>query len=291
MPLTLTPVHRRWPLALLGGCALASAMSARADEAAPEPAAEAPSRFAYQVGLAASYKPTYTGSDRMDWGVRPVVGLRWGRLRLTSSQANLIDGLSDGSRAAGASYTLVDSARWTSGVALRFDNGRSSGDDPRLAGLPDVRATVRARVYGRYSFDASAVDQRAVGATLSTDLLGRGGGVTASLDLSRRVRLTPSVQWTHGIGVGAGNATNLMSYVGVPAASAAVSGLPAYTPGAGLTDVHLGTGLTWLLHPRWRIGGAVNASHFLGPVADSPLTLRSGNWGVVFGLVYISGQD
>lgn len=245
----------------------------------------------YQIGLATAWKPSFAGSDNYDVSARPVVGLRWGRFRLTSSQANLIEGPADGSRAPGASVSLVESSRWSSGLALRYDKGRSPSDDPRLAALPEVRSTLRARLYGRYALDGEADDQRALSAALSGDLLGRDGGVTLSVDLSRRVALSPSLRWTQGIGLGAADATYLRSHHGVPAASAAAAGLPAYSPGAGLTDAHVGTGLTWRVHPNWRLGGTVGLTYLLGPAADSPLTQRRSSVGLVVGLVYISSPD
>jgi MipA family protein len=267
------------------GCLLA--LPSRAEDADTVPAAA----FSYQIGLATAWKPTYAGSDRYEVSARPVIGLRWGRFRLTSSQANLIEGPGDGSRSPGASLSLLESSRWSSGLALRHDKGRSPSDDPRLAALPALRSTLRARLYGRYALDSQAGDQRALGAALSSDLLGRDGGVTLSVDLSRRVALSPTLRWTQGIGLGAADATYMRGHHGVPADSATAAGLPAYRPGGGLTDVHLGTGLTWRVAPSWRVGGTLGFSHLLGPAADSPLTERRSSVGLVLGLVYLSDPD
>lgn len=271
-------------------CLLVGGLAGAQEAPAPEPAASGAS-FSYQLGLATSYSPNYPGSDHMGWGARPVVSLQWGRLRITSSQANLIEGPADGSRAAGASLSFVESARWSSGVALRYDNGRDSDKDPHLLGLPPVRNTLRARLYGRYTFEGTAEDRRSVGATLNSDVLGREGGSTLSLDLSRRLALSPELRWTQGVGITAADATYLRSHHGVSAAAAQASGLPVYVPGAGLVDVHVGTGLTWRLHERWRVGGTLGVSHLLGPVADSPLTFRRTSLSLVLGLVYISRPD
>lgn len=259
-----------------------------ADTDTVDPAADA---FSYQIGLAAAWKPSYAGSDNYDVSARPLFGLRWGRFRLTSSQANLIEGPSDGSRAPGASVSLVESTRWSSGLALRYDKGRSSSDDPRLAALPDLRSTLRARLYGRYALDSEPGDQRALGAALTGDLLGRDGGVTLSVDLSRRVALSPTLHWTQGIGLSAADATYMRSHHGVPAESAAAAGLPAYQPGAGLTDAHVGTGLTWRLAPNWRVGSTIGYTYLLGPAADSPLSVRRSSVGLVLGVVYLSDPD
>jgi len=277
-----------WVVAGLAGWLSLPCAAAEAD---PDTAGANADVFSYQIGLATAWKPSYAGSDNYDVSARPVLGLRWGRFRLTSSQANLIEGPSDGSRAPGASVSLVESTRWSSGLALRYDKGRSPSDDPRLAALPEVRTTLRARLYGRYALDSEPGDQRALGAALSGDLLGRDGGVTLSVDLSRRVALSPTLRWTQGVGIGAADATYMRSHHGVPAESAAAAGLPAYQPGAGLTDAHVGTGLTWRLAPNWRVGGTIGYTYLMGPAADSPLTLKRGSLGLVLGLVYISDPD
>lgn len=273
----------------------ASAPAPSADEAAgasdPAPTDAASRPLSYQIGVAVSWRPTYAGSTRMDLGARPVLSLQWGRFRITSSQAGLVEGPPDGSSAAGAGVALVDNARWSSGAVLRVDNGRAASDDPRLAGLPEVRRTVRGRFFARYTLDGAAADQRALGASLSTDLLNRQGGTTVSLDASRRVQLAPSVRWTHGIGVSAADGVYMRSHYGVPASVAPNVGLRAYEPGAGLVDLHLGTGLIWRVHERWRVGGALTVARLLGPALASPLTQGRMSHGVVIGLAYISGRD
>ncbi|MBN8489509.1 MAG: MipA/OmpV family protein [Burkholderiales bacterium] len=280
---TLTPLRKRRPhLALAAlACLLAPTLQAAEDSGT----------LRYQIGLATAWKPSYAGSDTHDVSSRPVIGLRWGRFRLTSSQASLIEGPSDGSRAPGASLSLVESSRWSSGLALRYDKGRSADDDPRLAALPALRDTLRARLYGRYALDGEADDQRALSASLTGDLLGRRGGMTLSVDLSRRVSLSPTLRWTQGIGVAAADTTYLRSHHGVPADSATAAGLPAYRPSAGLTDLHAGTGLTWRAHRHWRLGGLVTVTHLLGPAAASPLTLQRTSASLVVGLVYLNDPD
>lgn len=257
--------------------------------APPLPAAQA--AFRYQLGLALSTGPTYSGASSMGVNLRPVSYLQWGRLRLSSSVAGLVEGPSDAGRSSGASLSLTESARWSTGVGLRTDRGRSSADDPRLAGLPDVKPTLRGRAYAAYRFEGRADDSRGASLTLSTDLLGRGGGTVLSLDLSRQVRWTPAWRWSHGLGLNLADGIYMRSYHGVSAEAAVATGLPAYRPGAGLADLHAGTGVTWRLDPRWRVGGSVNLGWQMGPAAASPLTQRRFGYGLALGLVYISQDD
>lgn len=265
-----------------------AAPPARAEEPDPD-AWPRPSLAQLQIGGALSWRPTYPGSDRMGWGLRPVVALQWGRLRLSSSQANLIESPADGSRTAGASLSLLDTPAWSSGVALRWDNGRDGGGDPRLAGLPPVPSTLRARATLRHGLEAPADERRSVSLTVSGDLANRRGGMTLALDGGRSLALTPEWRWTQSLGVSAADATYLRSHHGVPAGSA--SPLPVWQPGGGWLDLHASTGLTWRLHRHWRVGGTVSVQHLLGGAADSPLTVRRTGAGLVLGLVYIAGPD
>ena len=73
------------------------------------------------------------------------------------------------------------------------------------------------------------------------------------------------------MGLSAGDAQNLRSYFGVPESAVAASGKPAYTPGAGLRDLHAGVSFTRPLSKHWFVFGGTGASHLLGPAADSPL--------------------
>lgn len=286
-----SPARRR------GGAAVATLLLAALCGAAPPARAEEPDPDAWprpslaqlQIGGALSWRPTYPGSDRMGWGLRPVVALQWGRLRLSSSQANLIESPADGSRTAGASLSLLDTPAWSSGVALRWDNGRDGGGDPRLFGLPPVPSTLRARAYLRHGLEAPADERRSVSLTVSGDLANRRGGMTLALDGGRSLALTPEWRWTQSLGVSAADATYLRSHHGVPAGSA--SPLPVWQPGGGWLDLHASTGLTWRLHRHWRVGGTVSVQHLLGGAADSPLTVRRTGAGLVLGLVYIAGPD
>jgi outer membrane protein len=291
-----------WATSLL--CAHAMAQGAAPEVAAPADAPEAAvatpeqvapppptTPFRYQVGAALSFGPTYTGSATMGLSLRPVTYLQWGRLRLSSSKAGLVEAPADAGRSSGASLSLTESTRWSTGVGLRTDHGRSSADDPRLAGLPDVKATLRGRAYAAYRFEGRAEDSRGASLALSTDLLQRGGGTVLSFDLSRQVRWTPAWRWSHGLGLKLADGSYMRSYHGVSAEAAAASGLPAYRPGAGLADLHAGTGLTWRLDPRWRVGAALNMAWQMGPVAASPLTERRFGYGLALGLIYISQDD
>lgn len=250
--------------------ALALGQPALAQQAPPaeqEPESQ-PAR--YLLGASVASRPEYDGASTRQTKLKPLWAVQWGRWRISTSGGSAILGFGRDAGGAGASTLLIDSSKLRLGVALRMDSGRNSGDSSTTQGLPDVKRTLRARLYANYSL---APDWN-LSANLSQDLLGRKGGLTAGADLGWRFYRSPTLEWASGVGVSAGDAQNLRSYFGVPESAVAASGKPAYTPGAGLRDLHAGVSFTRPLSKHWFAFGGAGASHLLGPAADSPLVQR-----------------
>ena len=222
----------------------------------------------YLLGASIATRPEYDGASSHQTKLKPLWALQWGRWRISTSGGSALLGFGREGGGAGASTLLIDRSRLRLGVALRVDSGRNSGDSSTTQGLPDVKRTLRARLFANYSL---APDWN-LGANISQDLLGRKGGLTAGLDLGWRFYRSPTLEWASGVGVSAGNATNMSSYFGVPESAVATSGKPAYAPGAGLRDLHAGVSFTRPLSKHWFAFGGVGASYLLGPAAHSPLT-------------------
>lgn len=249
-------------LAILATLVVAGAAHAQA----PAPPVENPSAR-YLLGAAVVTQPEYDGASRHETKLRPLWALKFGRVRFSTSGAGGLLGFGHEESAGGASTQFIDTDKIRLGVSLRMDSGRSSGDASTTRGLPDVHRTLRARLFANYSFTKNFN----LGATLSQDLLGRHGGMTLGADLGWRFYRSPTLEWTSGIGLSAGSAQNLRSYFGVPESAVAASGKPAYEPGAGLRDVHMGVGFIRPLSKHWIAYGNAGITRLLGPVADSPL--------------------
>lgn len=241
-----------------------------AQQAEQEPETQ-PAR--YLLGASVASGPEYDGASARQTKLKPLWALQWGRWRISTSGGSAILGFgrdTGGAGGAGASTLLIDRSRLRLGVALRMESGRNSSDSSTTQGLPDVKRTLRARLYVNYSL---APDWN-LGANLSQDLLGRQGGLSGRVDLGWRFYRSPTLEWAAGLGVSAGNAQNLRSYFGVPASAVAASGKPAYEPGGGLRDLHGGVSFTRPLNKHWFVFGGAGGSRLLGPAADSPLTQR-----------------
>lgn len=256
---------------LLAACTIG--LPARAQQ--PDPEAE-PAR--YLIGASVSSRPEYDGASARQTRLNLLWALKIGRWRISTSGASALLGFGRESAGPGASTQLIETGRLRLGLALRVDNGRSSGDAGTTRGLPDVKRTLRARLYADYSL---APDLN-LGAALSRDLLGHGGGLNAGADLGWRFYRSATLEWTGGIGISAADAQNMRSYFGVPETAVAASGKPAYAPGAGLRDVHAGVGFTRPFARHWLVFGSAGASRMLGPAARSPLVeKRDGSYATV----------
>lgn len=262
---------------LLPVIACLAAASVRAEEREQE---DPPSR--YLLGLSVANSPEYEGARQRETKLRPVWAAKFGRIRITTAGGSSLLGFGREGAGAGASTQLIDTDRWRLGLSASVDGGRDSDDASTTRGLPDVKRTLRAKLYVNYTL---ARDWN-LGASASQDVLGRKGGLTTSLDLGWRFYRSATTEWTTGAGITAANGVFMRSYFGVPASASAASGKPAYEPGAGLKDVHYGLNFKHAMSKHWFVFGGAGVSRLLGPAADSPLVEKHGGHGASIGLAW-----
>jgi MipA family protein len=295
-PECMTFAHRIKPLLLGFGAGLvvhtASAQSTQAE--APEPAASepqiepvkpSPSNWSYVVGMTLVDGPPYPGAGFTDLKLRPLLAVKIGRWRLSTSHASSIMGFASDNGGAGASTDLFESKRWHFGLSLRIDRGRKSSEAPRLAGLPDIDQTLRARVYANYRLTPHWTSQTSA----SQDLLGRGGGLVlrqgVGYAMPFKVADMPS-EWSVGLGVSWADRRQLKIRYGITPEQSQATGLPAFEPKAGWFDQSVGIGVTTAISPRWVIFASITSSALLGDAARSPLTLGRSSHQTSVGLAY-----
>jgi len=245
-------------------------------------AAHADDELNYAIGLQVRNQPDYPGSDVRKTSVKPVWALRWKRLRLSTGGGSMLMGFGSTVYGPGASADLLKRDKLRIGISLRFDNGRNSNDAQATRGLPDVRRTLRGRLFFSYALD----EDLQWSASASQDLLGHGGGLVLSTDLSKRLFRDAYSEWSVGGGISAGNGTQMRSYFGVRPEDVQASGLPAYVPGAGLRDAWAGVSYTRLLNRHWIMQATAGGSRQLGPAASSPLTRQAAAAGFAVSLAY-----
>jgi len=87
-------------------------------------------------------------------------------------------------------------------------------------------------------------------------------------------------------GVGVVNRQYNATYFGVTADEAARSRFPAYEPGGGLQDLHLGARWNWVFTPSWMLTSSLQARRLLGSASRSPLTERPAELTVSTAIAY-----
>jgi outer membrane protein len=235
------------------------------------------------LGLSTAYVPEYEGSNRRVLKFRPLWAWQHGRYRISTSGAGavLAFGIATPDTGAGASADFIRTDKLRFGAALRIDNGRSSSDSVDLAGVPDIRRTVRARAFVSYALDA----HWGAAASLSQDILGRQGGALGSIDLGYHARLGEKTEWSAGLGMRFGDHRYMMTRYGVPP-EAALPDRPAFDAGAGIETITAGVGITSALTPRWILFGTLGGESLRGSAAASPLTRSSTGSAVTIGIAY-----
>lgn len=237
------------------------------------------SRLTYLIGAGLRSSPAYSGAAGHKLGASPVWLISYGRFKLSTGGANALLGYGAEMGGSGATATLLSQRNLQLNASLGFDNGRSSADDPRLAGLPDVRRTVT----GRLGLGLALGYGWSFGAGLTQDLLGRDAGSQIDTSLSYTWQATAQTRIVLGTGASWGNGTYMNSHYGVPAGASA---LPAFQAGAGLYSGSLGMSFTSALTPHWLVYGGLGRTQLRGPARESPLTLRPGSWSANIGVAY-----
>lgn len=267
-----------WVLPGLSAAQQAAATDAAVAQA-PEVESDAPVRH-YLLGAALTSSQSHVGSDGRELGLQPVWGFWAGRYRLSSGRASSLwqvgrETVVD----AGLSTTLVSHSDWSLGAALSWDAGRDSGDEPLLAGVPDLRSTLRGKVSVGYAF----APRWSLGLSSSHDLLGRDGGGRYSASLGYRQPLSERAYWDASLSASWGNRDYMRGHYGIPAAAAP---RPAYSLDGGIEGMGLGWSFTTAINHNWVAYAGWNLSRLMGDAGRSPVVGARQVWGASAGVAY-----
>lgn len=227
----------------------------------------------YALGLAVIDAPTYAGGAGRELKLRPLWSVRYGRFRLSGARSSGLLGAPTTEKHSGASADLIDSDRWKLNLGLRFDSGRQPGDDPALAGLPEIRSTLRGRLNAGWNLGGGF----STSAAYSADLLGRGGGGQLGWGLGYGWAPWPAAKASVGVGATWADRQHMQTYFGIAPDVARRTGRTAYDAGAGLLEFHTGAVLQMPLGSRWTLVGGLALAQLQGDAAASPLTRKASN--------------
>ena len=233
----------------------------------------------YLIGAALSSSQDHVGSDGRELGLQPILGFWFGRYRLSTGRASSLWNVGRATVVdPGLSTTLVSHSDWSLGASLNWDGGRKSGDDPLLAGVPDLRSTLRGKLSVGYAF----APRWSLGLSSSHDLLGREGGGRYSASLGYRQPLSELSYWDASLAVTWGNRDYMRSHYGIPASGQRA----AYQLDGGIEGMSLGLGYTTAINHNWVSYAGLSLSRLLGDAGSSPVVGSRQVWGASVGVAY-----
>ena len=241
-------------------------------------AQEAAPKFEGAAGLILQYKPAFSGSS--DFKLKPQLAgfLRYGRFTITGAGGFTTKRQDEVDRGVDAELVRRDSVRVN--LSLRFDGGRKESDSSQLAGMGDIRPTVRGQVTLRWK----PVPEWELSAGTSVDVLIRVGGYLLSAGAARTFVIDGRQRVILGAGVSGAGDRYLQAWYGVTPEQSAASGYAVYTPREGLRDMAASATYRIEINPQWAAFAGGSASRLLGPAAESPLTRQRNGWALNAGI-------
>lgn len=213
--------------------------------------AQAQDGLSFTLGLGVSSGPDYVGADSYGVGLSRKISLK--RFSLGPLSFGPPD---DGSERLGFGLR----------GAFRTVGARSAENNPELAGLNDVRSSVEIG----FGLGYEAEDWRAF-AALRHGIIGHDG-VVAELGADWKAVTGPRLNLSIGPRLFYGSGAYTRTYFGVTADEALASGLPAFTPDAGLVSAGIAIGATYALGGDWALEGSLTLDRLQGDAAASPIT-------------------
>lgn len=217
------------------------------------------------VGL---YGPDYQGARDSGFSARPGFFVRYGRI--TASSGGGFAARRQDAELRGLGVDLARGDAFDLSLGLRMDSGRDEDSSPALAGLGDVKRTLRARLGGSWRF---APDWQLSG-NWTVDAFARGGGNVVDLKLQHDWALAPRMMLSSSVSIALGGDRYMQTWFGVTPEQSARSGLPVYEPHLGLRDFSLAVSLKAEVGHHWVFIGGPGMTRMLGPAAKSPLVQR-----------------
>jgi outer membrane scaffolding protein for murein synthesis (MipA/OmpV family) len=204
------------------------------------------------LGLGAMMQPDFEGARRYEPEPSGILDIRYRDIAF----------LSDGE---GLGVNLLHGLGYRAGVAISYDLGRDTHNDPRLQHLADVSPAPEPKLFAQYflvPFVLTANLRQAIGG--HNGLIGDVGAyVPLPVADDAYLFIGPSLTMADG--------QYMRSYFNVSAADAASSGLAPFSAQGGLKNATLGATGVWLLGDHWLLIGTGAWERLLGDAAQSPI--------------------
>lgn len=257
---------------------IVSTLTCAAVVRAEEPPAPPADKVEGAVGVVLQYRPAFSGSS--DFKLKPELAgfLRYGRLTITGAGGFTTRRQDEVERGLDAELVRREGLRVN--LSLRFDRGRNESVSTQLAGMGDIRPTVRARLGLQWAI----APRWQASLSTSVDALNRVGGYVVGAGLTYTQPIDARQRLIYGASLQGAGDRYLQAWYGVTPSQSAASGYPVYAATEGLTEA--GIGATWRIEidPQWAAFAGASASRLLGAAAASPLTRQRTGWAVSSGV-------
>ncbi len=218
-----------------------------------------------RVGVATSFQPRFTGSDRYHLVAGPSVDVRYKDLFFLSSGE-------------GFGVNFVQGENWRMSLAAVYDLGRRGQNDPQeLNGLGNINPAPGLKLSGEY------VVSKNFPLVLRADIRRYFGGSNGWIgDLGAYLPMPGSTKqffWFAGPNVTLADSNYMNSWFGVNQEQAAHSQYPQYHASAGFRSVGFGVSMIWLFNKHWFATADGAFEQLVGSAGNSPIA-RSRSTGV-----------
>jgi outer membrane scaffolding protein for murein synthesis (MipA/OmpV family) len=210
-------------------------------------------RWRVTLGAGAALQPNFEGAKRDEVDPSPVIDIRYRDIAF----------LSDGE---GIGVNLLHGPGYRAGIAVAYDLGRDTHDDPRLRGLPNLAFAPEPELFAQYFL---------LPVMLTADLRKAIGGADGVIgDVGAYVPLPVAKQTYLFVGPSLTLASRryMSSYFGVGEEASASSGLAPFAAHGGFKNVTLGATAVHMLGAHWLLIGEGAYERLLGSAAQSPIT-------------------
>jgi MipA family protein len=246
-------------------CTFAASTAMAYDEVASEIAANA-GGF---LGLGATYRPDYEGSDNYEAKIAA-----YGRYNTESGRYISLGGTSGSERAARLKMNILTSkTSWEIGpvVQYRFKRG-GDVENNKVSKMQTVPNEQEAGGFVGYHAGELFLSMTGV-----YDISGESNGTLFYFNGIYRLPVNERFEMAAGAQTTWASDDWMESYFGVSGPNAASSGLPKYSAGSGLKDAGVGLTGHYKFTKTWGMIGNVSYTRMLNDAEDSPLVKKVGD--------------
>ncbi len=213
-----------------------------------------PPEWRRDFGPGVSEQPTFMGSKRYKTGPSAILDIRY------KDEFFLSDG-------EGLGWNVIHEPGFRAGIALGYDLGRNTHDDPRIRNLPDVSFAPEPKLFAQYFlFPVVLTAEIRKG-------IGGNDGVVGDVGAYIPLPLNKDKSWLLFVGpsITLADQHYMNAYFGVSPDISRTSGLRAFDANGGFSNVGVGATTVYLINEHWLVEGDLAYRRYLGDAARSPI--------------------